>query len=225
MAFRDFTLEEAKSPQSLLDKGWSQKGAHEVWQFSTAITPWLQVLEKRHGKIDAWSHADGGDDPPDVMGKLGKKVMIGFEITRLLPQKIGHFDHVVEDVAHSRFTARPTLSGPSFDSHEEMKNYALNYTSNKAWVSVVDEAVEWYRECWRMFHQKAIKAQASKFNYVIMTSDQRSLDAKITAECMHKQMQEIDIDLPGLILHSQISLNQFQSWFLEKGCAIRYASR
>lgn len=197
-----------------MDRGWVNKNILEVYFFALALKPWLPFLSEKHGGALSFENWDGQDDPPDIMAKF-ERGNVGFEVTRLLPAKIGKFNHIVTDSVKDSAICGPMLSTvPS--KPKKMIEYALS-DGFGAWASVEKETQLWCNEAWTKYLEKAERSQKSQIDYVVMMSFELFPSTlKIVADAIHHGMNRISDPTPLLILHSQPNDVEFDTWMIEK---------
>jgi len=219
MAKRPFTLKAADKPNELINQGWPEKTALEVWKFGVSVRSWLKLLETTHGQIVEMFAHDNGDDPPDVFVRF-ENDSFGFEMTELIPEKFAKFDHVVRDLRKTNCTVSPSLSGPELKTKKAMANYAVSIHTGGGWTHSGKETAAWVIEASNKFAVKAAKAGKATFRYLVMFADSshiNSHEVEAVLSNLNQTIQGRAEDFPSLILFRWTNPYQYESWVLRKG--------
>jgi hypothetical protein len=227
MAQRLFTFDEARSPLLSTERSWPEKSAKEALLFTLSIDPWLDVLTSKYGKIVEMTVLDEGDDPPDITVRF-EQGTVGFEMTKMLPQKFGYFDSVIENDRTLPFKIAPTLSGLEFKSKKQVIDYASNRSGFGGWETSSERLELWINEATNMFMKKVGRTRTVGFEYVVMFAQGPYLNCHEAIDVIEALNQIIQTEIgvfPSLIVILWDSPYNYESWLMVRNEETKYIKR
>jgi hypothetical protein len=212
---RPFTLKD--TPKELEERGWPSKSSLEALQFIVSAKPWLDHLTSSYGRITEILHLDNPDDPPDVCVTF-ENGMIGFEVTKLVPEEFAHFDDVVSDARKDNCTISPNLSAGKLN-REQMINFALDLTGTTGWAPVEEETRLLKARIEFQFRKKVDRARKHGFQFIVMYADSSHLGSTYTcpvARHLNEIIQNESGSFPRVIIFVEASPTSYETFLLSK---------
>jgi hypothetical protein len=212
MAIRSFSLSSIMG-EEFSGNDWPAKARKEAVQFIVSAEPWIPFFSNAHGPLTLLKSRDGADDPPDVEAVFEKR-SLGFEMTSLMPQRLGRYDGALSREQLMRKVNMLNLSSDVGPSNEDMMTFALSEGPEK-WADPDLELELWCKEAAIQFDKKF---RASGSDYVIMHASPRHIAGFLLpplVSFLNARLQARETACPGIIA-SNTCFGHNKSWLLEK---------